>query len=502
MSMPMSMTADSALTITRRARLAQTSVWGVRARIVVGYVALLATALMVSVLVTRQMLLTQLDNDIERTLSQEVEELRALADGNDPTTGEPFGVDVEAIFATFFDRNVPADNEAFYALVNNVPVLRTFNAPDLSPDTSLMRAWAAADEPTRSDASTSAGQATFIVTPINDADGIRLGTFVAAYFPAPERSEINQIVRIILLAGAIVLIATGSLAWTLAGRVLRPARELTKTARRITESDLSLRIPVGGHDELAELGTTFNEMLDRLEAGFDGQRQFLDDVAHELRTPITIVAGHVELLGDDPAERAESQLIIADELGRMSRYVDDLLLLAKAERQAFLRAEPFDLGEFTDSLVQRVGSLGQRRWVVDQSPRPGTVAVVADEARMMQAMLNLATNAVQHTASGDEIGIGAERIAEGDVESVRFWIRDTGPGIGDDHVDKLFRRQFRGAASRAARSDGMGLGLSIVAAIARAHGGTATAQNEPTGGARFILDIPAEPGPSTKENLP
>jgi two-component system OmpR family sensor kinase len=467
--------------------------WGVRARIVVGYVALLAAALAISVLVTRQMLLTRLDNDIQTLLAQEVEELRALAGGNDPETGEPFGNDVEAIFDTFFNRNIPNEHEAYYALVNDALVLRTFNAPDLAEDTRLVAAWAAADQPVRGTVSTSAGRTTYLAAPLSDVDGSILGTFVVAYFPGSDRAEITQIVRIILLAGATVLIVTGSLAWTLAGRVLRPARELTKTARNITESDLSLRIPVTGSDELAELGTTFNEMLDRLEAGFDGQRQFLDDVAHELRTPITIVSGHVELLGDDPGERAESQAIITDELGRMSRYVDDLLLLAKAEHGAFLRVEPFDLGEFIDSLMQRVGSIGQRRWVVDESPRLGTVVMVADEARVMQAMLNLATNAVQHTSDGDEIGIGAERSTIGDVGSIRCWVRDTGRGIDPENLDKLFRRQFRGVASRAARSEGMGLGLSIVDAIARAHGGTASARNEPNGGARFVIEIPAEP---------
>ncbi len=483
---------------------ARTFAWGVRARIVVGYVALLAAALAISVLVTRQMLLTRLDNDIEILLAQEVEELRVLAGGNDPETGEPFGNDVEAIFSTFFNRNIPSENEAYYALVDDELVLRTFNAPDLTDDTRLTAAWAAADQPTRGTVSTTAGEMTFLAAPLSEADGATLGTFVVAYFPETDRAEITQIVRIILLAGATVLIVTGSLAWTLAGRVLRPARELTRTARNITESDLSLRIPVSGNDELAELGTTFNEMLDRLEAGFEGQRQFLDDVAHELRTPITIVSGHVELLGDDPGERAESQAIITDELGRMSRYVDDLLLLAKAEHGAFLRFEPFDLGEFMDGLMQRVGSIGQRRWVVDASPRLGTVVMVADEARVMQAVLNLASNSVQHTSEGAEIGIGAERSTMGDVESVRCWVRDTGPGIDTENLDKLFRRQFRGVASRAARTEGMGLGLSIVDAIARAHGGTASASNEPDGGARFVIEIPVEPPDElpNQENLP
>lgn len=481
-----------------RQRLGMSSI---RVRIVVGYVLLLAAALAIAVLVTRQMLVGQLDQNIEIALAQEVEELRATAGGTNPGTGEPFGTDVAAIFDAFLERNVASDDEAFYTLVAGATYLRSFGSPQITTDADLVKTWAAVREPTRSDISTDAGDTRYLAAPVTDGNGNTLGVFVVTSFPAQDQAEITQIVRIILLAGGIVLIITGSLAWTLAGRVLRPARELTQIARNITESDLSMRIPVTGRDELAELGTTFNDMLDRLEAGFVGQRQFLDDVAHELRTPITIVSGHIELLGDDATERAESQAIIIDELGRMSRYVSDLLLLAKAEDSEFLRLEPFDLGEFAGSLLHRVGPIADRVWVIDEAPRPGTIAIVADEERMMQALLNLATNAVQHTAVGDEIGIGVARIEGNESDRVNWWVRDAGAGIDEAHLDKLFRRQFRGAASRATRADGMGIGLSIVEAIARAHGGTAIAVNEPGGGARFIIDTPAEPA-DPEPNMP
>ena len=112
---------------------------------------------------------------------------------------------------------------------------------------------------------------------------------------------------------------------------------LADTARSISETDLTRRIPVSGRDEIAELARTFNAMLDRLEAAFATQRAFVSDASHELRTPITIVRGHLELLGDDPQERRETIALVTDELDRMSRFVDDLLLLAKAERDDFLR---------------------------------------------------------------------------------------------------------------------------------------------------------------------
>ena len=154
--------------------------------------------------------------------------------------------------------------------------------------------------------------------------------FVVAFFPDADQAEIAQVIRVAALIGLAVLAVSSVLAWTLAGRVLSPVREMTRTARRITGSDLSARIPVEGHDELAELGHTFNDMVERVEEGFRAQRRFLDDVAHELRTPITIARGHLEFLGDDPVERAETIEIVTEELDRMSRYVGELLLLAKA----------------------------------------------------------------------------------------------------------------------------------------------------------------------------
>ena len=149
------------------------------------------------------------------------------------------------------------------------------------------------------------------------------------------------------------------------GRVLAPLRLLTDTARSITETDLTRRIPVSGHDEIAELARTFNAMLDRLERAFASQRAFVDDASHELRTPITIVRGHLELLGDDPDERRETVALVTDELDRMSRFVDDLLLLARAERDDFLRVGEVELGALTDELLDKAARSARARWQLE-----------------------------------------------------------------------------------------------------------------------------------------
>lgn len=463
----------------------------IRWRIVVGYVLLLAAALAVSILVTWQVLVARLDREIERSLAQEVEEVRNLASGVDPATGEPFGLDAAAIFDTHLRRNLPIADEAFYTFVDGERFLSSFEAPqELWDDEDLVATWAAVQQPAAATVQTAAGEVRYLAVPLA-ADDVVHGVFVVVHFPAADRDEIFAVVRVLIVAGLVVLLASAAIAWSLAGRVLRPVRELTATAHRISHDDLTQRIDVDGDDELAELGETFNEMVQRLEEGFAQQRQFLDDVAHELRTPITIVQGHVDLLGDDPDERAETTAIIDDELDRMNRYVTDLLLLAKAESGDFLQFEPVDLGELATTVDQRVHHLADRRWVLDDAPAPGTVAILGDRDRLVQAVLNLAQNAVQHTSDGDRISFG---VAVDPTTSIaNLWVRDTGPGLDPDTIDLLFSRRYRGAASRAQRSEGMGIGLSIVDAIARGHGGRARAANEPTGGARFIIELPIEP---------
>ena len=457
---------------------------------VIGYVALLAAALTIAAVVTRQVLLARLDRDIDRALTQEIEELRLLAEGTDPATGEPFGDDVESILETFLSRSVPADDEAFYALVSGEPFLRSFDAPaELFDEPPIVERWAGAMAPRRDDFDTSIGEVRSLAVPLR-ANGTTLGTFVVAYFPGSERASISQILRVLLVAGGIVLVASGALAWSLSGRILRPVRDLTDTARDISDTDLSARIPVEGDDELAELGTTFNDMLDRLQRGFDGQRQFLDDVAHELRTPITIVQGHLDLIGDDPGDRAETIAIITDELDRMNRYVNDLLLLAKSERGGFLHLEPVDLTDFAASTLRTVSAMAEREWTLEVS-LDDPVVLTADPRRLSQAVLNLAANAVEHTTTGDRISLGVGLDGDASERTGLIWVEDSGSGIDPEVVDSLFRRSARGATSRASRPEGMGIGLSIVDAVARAHGGHTDVANVTGGGARFTLVLPA-----------
>jgi signal transduction histidine kinase len=224
-------------------------------------------------------------------------------------------------------------------------------------------------------------------------------------------------------------------------------------------------------------------MLDRLETAFATQRQFVDDAGHELRTPITIVRGHLELLSDDdPEDRRETVELVTDELDRMSRMVNDLLLLAKAEQPDFLRPEPVEIEALTAELHAKLAAIAPRVWRVESI---GKGVIVADRQRLTQAVVQLAENATKHTDTGAIVVLGT-LVADGEA---RIWVRDTGAGIPPEDQARIFSRFSRGSAGR--RTEGAGLGLSIVAAIARAHGGRVELSSPPRQGATFTLVVPA-----------
>lgn len=479
--------------MTERARFRPSA----RLRIMGWILGLTALAIAGSLLLTRRLLQEQLDADVNAHLEQEVEELRSLATGRDPDTGLPFGADVEAIFDTFLRRNVPADGEEYFTFVDDRWRATTGEVP-LHEMAEAGGRWAALTDSAQGELSTPAGPVRWLALPLEDAEGETLGVFVVANFLQGERDEIDSVLTTgAAVAGAIMAVAV-VVGWVVAGRILRPIREVTLTARAIGDTDLSGRIEVEGDDEIAELASTFNAMLDRLESAFATQRQFLDDAGHELRTPITVVSGHLELLGDDPEERRETIALVTDELDRMSRIVNDLLLLAKLDRPGLLRPEVIAVEPFTAELFAKARTLDRAgpgattpapaprpsRWHLDQAAE---VTVVADPQRLTQAVMNLARNAVEHAGPGASITMGSAA-RNGHVE---FWVADDGAGIADDQRSTIFDRFSRGGDGLR-RSDGAGLGLAIVKAVAEAHAGSVALETRPGEGARFTVAIPRQ----------
>lgn len=472
--------SDNTFSVPRRRRRFRL---GLRGRILGWYVILLAVASLASVLVARQLLVAQVDRRIDAQLDQEVEELRALADvGIDPETGVAFGRDVARFFEVFLQRNRPLENEAFLTFIEGEPYLRSRQVLPyrLDRDRELVRRWGGAEGPDRGQVDTPAGTVAYQVVPIQLADGVG-GTFVVAMFREPEVAEVDDAVRTAALAGLITLAAGSLLAWQLAERILRPVRRMTEAAHSITETDLARRLEIDQQDELGDLARTLNEMLSRLEVAFTTQRRFIDDAGHELRTPLTAIRGHLELMEPSPEAHAETMPVVLHEVDRMVRIVNDLLLLAKAEGPDFLQEGTVAIDELVETVRTTVSTLGARDWRVEA--RTG-VTIRADLQRLVQALVQLVHNAVVHTEEGDRITIGAVA----DAGTVELWVADAGPGVALADRAAIFER-FRRAEGRR-RSEGAGLGLAIVRAIAEAHGGSVRVETAPEGGARFVIELP------------
>ena len=288
------------------------------------------------------------------------------------------------------------------------------------------------------------------------------------------------------------LLLTCGIAWLVAGQILKPIRQVQQVAQEISTKNLTERVPVNGNDDIAAVATTFNHMLDRLQAIYDTQQRFVDDAGHELRTPITIVRGHLELLSDDPAERAATLRLVDSELARMGRIVSDLLVLARSEQPNFVKPAEAELVELMLDIEAKVQVLGDRRWQLVQIAE-GTAQL--DAQRITQAFLQLATNAVQYTAPGDRIRMGSNfEVTEEGEHVLRFWIHDSGPGIAAADVSSIFERFERGEGHRSGSNPheraGAGLGLAIVRTIAHAHNGAAWVSSVKGEGARFGIDVP------------
>ena len=462
-----------------------------RTRILAWFIGVLALATIASVVVTYEVLLLRLDQEIDAELTQEAMELTNLASGNDPETGRPFGTDVRRIFEAYLQENVPGPNEAHITFVDGRPFLRSAQVVPyrLDDDPALVARWAAIDEPDRGSADTPAGRVEYLALPLR-AGGDAVGVFVAAIFVEGAKADADAAVR---AAGAVVLafLILGSiLAWRLADRVVRPVAALTRTARSISETELAARIPVRGDDEVAQLAATFNAMLDRLEHAFSAQRRFVDDAGHELKTPLTIVRGHIELLDlldEDSEERKATLAVVMDELDRMGRIVGDLLLLAKHPRPDFLDLSLVEVGTLTDEVFAKATALAPRDWSLEGR---GQGSIVADRQRLTQAIVQLAHNAASYGDDREAILIGS---SVGDGEA-RFWVRDGGPGIPPEERELIFERFRRGSGP--GRTEGAGLGLAIVKAIAEGHRGRVELDSTAGQGATFTVVIPVDQPPN------
>jgi two-component system, OmpR family, sensor kinase len=431
-----------------------------RLRILGVQAALLALGLLLAMLGARQVLLRQLDERIDRELTDQVARLRGLADaGVDPDTGRPF-TGVERLLRVHLTAVTVGRNETVLVLVSGRPYGRSLGSPPvrLEGDRGLVALWAGVAGPTRGTVPTSAGAVRYAAVPVavtrdgpSRSTGAPLrgspdpsGVFVAASFRDLRRAELDDTLMVAGTAGGAALLLAWVLAWVAAGQVLAPLRAAGEAA--------------------------------------DRGRELLDDVGHELRTPLTVIRGHLELLGDDPDERRETIAIVSDELDRMNRMVEELQLLTAAGRPGFLRAGPVEVGELTVELLAKARALTERTWRLEAA---GSGWIVADRQRLTQAVMQLAENAVRYGRPGAPLWLGSAV----DAGQAHLWVRDHGPGIAEADRRRIFERFARGDAA-AAQPDGAGLGLAIVQAIAEAHHGRVELAGGEGRGARFTVVLP------------
>jgi two-component system, OmpR family, sensor kinase len=308
---------------------------------------------------------------------------------------------------------------------------------------------------------------------------------------APVSHAQRGLARAFILAGLLALACALLASFILGARLSRPLRRMAAVAARVDAGDLHPRIHYTGErrDELKVLADSFNRMLDRLTEAFAGQRAFVADASHELRTPLTVIRGQLEVLvahdEPSPAEVRRVERLVQAEIARISRLVDDLLLLAKTEQTEFLRVQLIELRAYVGELWNAASLLADRRFELAEVPRG---ALQADPDRLAQALRNLIGNAIEHTAPGT--GLVRMRVQALPGRRLRFLVEDDGPGIPLDQRERVFRRFHRTDIARDRASGGTGLGLAIVRAIADAHGGTVSAGESPEGGARIELELP------------
>ena len=290
----------------------------------------------------------------------------------------------------------------------------------------------------------------------------------------------------------LVIVLSGLLGWVLAGRALGPVNSVAETAQRITHSNLDMQIPLRQTgDELDRLIEAFNHMMTRLNLSFEQIRLFSTDVSHELRTPLTVVRGQLEvaLFTAQTVEQYREAMVNAlEDVDRLSNIVRALLMLSQAESgQLLLQKTQLDFAAMLRDQVDQYQIPAEAQGVELTAETPARCLIYADKIQLDRLVTNLLSNAIKYTLPGGRV---IARLS-GEGGWVRLEVEDTGVGISPDHLPHIFDRFYR--VPSADPEKGLGLGLSFVSWIVKAHGGTVDVESKPNDGTRFVVSLPAGP---------
>jgi heavy metal sensor kinase len=315
---------------------------------------------------------------------------------------------------------------------------------------------------------------------------------ILAFQPLDAVAADLQVVRnVMLLASPVLLAMAGIGGYLVAKRSLAPLGWMAEQARKISGRNLDRRLEIGrAAEELETLSAAFNELLARLDQSFDSMRRFVADASHELRTPIAVIRGEadVALSQDRPAESyRETLAVILDESRRLSRLVDDLLNLARADAgNVKLQQSDFYFGDLLQDCCRSAQALAGSRGISVECRSPEDVQYRGDEELLHRLVMNLLDNAIRHTPKGGRVGVSLEPVNS----ELRLQISDTGSGIAPEALPHLFDRFYRGDKARSRQDGGFGLGLAIVKWIAESHQGAVAVASTPGTGSTFTVSLP------------
>lgn len=306
---------------------------------------------------------------------------------------------------------------------------------------------------------------------------------------APAELFLKRIQEALVWGGLMAFVAALLAAGLLMRSVIAPLHELTRTAQKIAEGDLSARARVQGRDEIATLAQTFNAMTANLQHAHEMRKAQTADIAHELRNPLTVLQGTLEALADGVYEPTPDNIQPAlDQVRTLNRLVDDLRTLAQADAgELRLEKQPLDLRALLSRAIEAYREpLAQKGVALHLAPAEHLPMVNADYERLTQAINNILSNALRYVPAGSEVRVTLEEQDGGAL----IRIADSGPGVPPEALPRLFERFWRGDLSRSRATGGSGLGLAIVRHIIEAHGGRVWAEPTPGGGLTIALWLP------------
>ena len=337
----------------------------------------------------------------------------------------------------------------------------------------------------------------------------REGGFTVVAAPLTEVDQtLHRLLAVEGLVIAAVVLILAVVAWWLVRLGLRPLDRMAATADAIAAGDLSRRVPPASErTEVGRLAHALNGMLAQIEracaerqASENRLRRFIADASHELRTPLASIRGYAEVFrlgaSRDPAETEKAMTRIEEESARMGMLVEDLLTLARLDQLPETARVPVHLAQIVADAADDARAAAPDRVITAEVDEAAVVE--GDESQLRQVISNLTRNALVHTPAGTPIEL---RVARGDGEAT-IEVRDHGPGLPTSDTEALFERFWRADPGRGRGPAGAGLGLSIVAALVSAHGGSVTAQNAEGGGARFVVTLPARARAADEDALP